>query len=540
MHVVGSVPWSIRSDTPRELLFLGYIGRQEGFQAPETAPPASSIEADWQAWWQFLLAHNFDTLGEAVRRDTPGITGIPFLRELGRRLQAVYDPPRFSVLADRPALQTLCQRWSSAPYRRSERRCGRRRSGSRGARRYGNPEQDLPADFEEERTQYYAALRLPSNAEAFVASIRTSLAEALHTLETGLARKRVKGVKVMTTRGGWIQVSPFEPWREPPNLTRLKHDVARRWPMTGLLDILKETALRTEFTSAFTSVATREILDRATLQKRLLLCLYALGTNTGLEAMSNVDPGSAYSDLRYVRRRYISKEQVRIAIAEVANATFRARQRQVWGEGKSACASDSKKFGAWDQNLMTEWSIRHFGRGVLVYWHVEEKSVCVYSQLKSVSSSEVAAMIEGVLRHCTDLDIEKQYVDSHGQREIGFAFCHLLGFRLMPRLKRIGAQRLYRADPGDLQDFPSLRPVLGRPIDWDLIVQQYDQMVKYATALRLGTAEAEAILRRFTRANVQHPTYRALCELGKAVKMIFLCQYLHRRRCAARSMTRST
>src|SRR6476646_5011963 len=39
--------------------------------------------------------------------------------------------------------------------------------------------------------------------------------------------------------------------------------------------------------------------------------------------------------------------------------------------------------------------------------------------------------------------------------------------------------------------------------------QQYDQMVKYATAVRLGTAETEAILRRFTRNNVEHPTYRA-------------------------------
>ena len=50
--------------------------------------------------------------------------------------------------------------------------------------------------------------------------------------------------------------------------------------------------------------------------------------------------------------------------------------------------------------------------------------------------------------------------------------------------------------------------------------------VKYATALRLGTAETEAILRRFTRSNVQHPTYRALAELGKAIKTIFLCRYL--------------
>ncbi len=52
-------------------------------------------------------------------------------------------------------------------------------------------------------------------------------------------------------------------------------------------------------------------------------------------------------------------------------------------------------------------------------------------------------------------------------------------------------------------------------------------MIKYATALRLGTAEAEAILRRFTRSGIQHPTYKALAELGKVMKTIFLCNYLH-------------
>jgi serine/threonine protein kinase len=69
--------------------------------------------------------------------------------------------------------------------------------------------------------------------------------------------------------------------------------------------------------------------------------------------------------------------------------------------------------------------------------------------------------------------------------------------------------------------------LLTKPIDWELNRQQYEQMVKYATALRLGTAETEAILRRFTRNNTQHPTYKALSELGKAIKTIFLCRYLH-------------
>ena len=48
----------------------------------------------------------------------------------------------------------------------------------------------------------------------------------------------------------------------------------------------------------------------------------------------------------------------------------------------------------------------------------------------------------------------------------------------------------------------------------------------YATALRLGTAAAADILRRFTRANLQHPTYRALVELGKALRTTFVCRYL--------------
>lgn len=32
-------------------------------------------------------------------------------------------------------------------------------------------------------------------------------------------------------------------------------------------------------------------------------------------------------------------------------------------------------------------------------------------------------MIEGVIRHCTEMSIDRQYVYSHGQSEVAFAFC---------------------------------------------------------------------------------------------------------------------
>jgi hypothetical protein len=44
-------------------------------------------------------------------------------------------------------------------------------------------------------------------------------------------------------------------------------------------------------------------------------------------------------------------------------------------------------------------------------------------------------MIEGLLRHCTDAEIEANYVDTHGASLVGFAFTELLGFRMLPRLK---------------------------------------------------------------------------------------------------------
>jgi TnpA family transposase len=395
-----------------------------------------------------------------------------------------------------------------------------------GADRYRNPDEDLPADFERNREHYYQALELPLDAERFVTDLQAEMHEALSTLDAGLTKN--PAVRLTTKKGGgWISLTPLDAQPDPPNLTALKAELNATWPMTSLLDMVKETDLRLGFTEVLKSPTAYETLERGVLQPRLLLCLHGMGTNAGLQRMAGLDSGTTAKDLAYVRRRYLNVEAMRRAIAIIANGTLHARNPAIWGDGTTACASDSKHFGAWDQNLTTQWHVRYGGRGVMIYWHVERKSLCIHSQLKSPSSSEVASMIEGVLHHCTEMEVDRQYVDSHGQSTVAFAFCRLLGFELLPRLKAIHAQKLYRPETGKADAYKDLQLILTRPIDWELIRQQYDQMIKYTTALRLGTAETEAILRRFTRQNVQHPTYKALAELGKAIKTIFLFRYLH-------------
>ena len=316
---------------------------------------------------------------------------------------------------------------------------------------------ELPTPERLQRIVRSAIRRFESNfsdsiAQELSSSVRKKLDELLETTSDNnnsenpedtenTAAHKNNSVQILTKNNGWIKLSPFAALPEPLNLKRLKREIEQRWSMTSLLDMLSETDLRVKFTRHFKSVSSRENLDPKVLQKRLLIDLYGLGTNTGIKRLSLGELGEKYQDLLYVRRKFIHKSQLRNAIAEIINATFAVKLPQIWGEGTTTCASDSKKFGAWDQNLMTEWHIRYGGKGVMIYWHVDKNSACIYSQLKTCSSSEVAAMIEGLLRHCTKMKVEKNYVDSHGQSEVAFAFCHLLGFNLMPRLKAIYRQK---------------------------------------------------------------------------------------------------
>ena len=80
--------------------------------------------------------------------------------------------------------------------------------------------------------------------------------------------------------------------------------------------------------------------------------------------MIPVESGVKAKDLAYVRHRYISIDTLRRAIAIVADGTLQARNPAIWGSGTTACASDSKHYGAWDQNLTTQWHVRYGGRDI--------------------------------------------------------------------------------------------------------------------------------------------------------------------------------
>lgn len=63
----------------------------------------------------------------------------------------------------------------------------------------------------------------------------------------------------------------------------------------------------------------------------------------------------------------------------------------------------------------------------------------------------------GAELHALHIGLEANYTDSHGQSEIGFGITQLLGFDLLPRIKRINHVKLYRPAPGEALAWPAWR-----------------------------------------------------------------------------------
>jgi TnpA family transposase len=390
---------------------------------------------------------------------------------------------------------------------------------------YRNPNKDLPKDFTEKRESYYELLDLPIKPKDFTTTLKTLLANSLDTLNTNIPDNHLVQIKKSKT-GRNIKLTPSNPQEEPENIIKLQQEINNKWSSIHLIDILKECDLRINFTKELQTIGKDSSINSSDLQKRLLLCVFGIGSNTGLKRISIANDDINYSDLRYVKKRHINITNIRNAIRILVNNVLKIRNPDVWGWATTTIICDSTHLFAWDQNLMSQWHYRYAKKGVMIYWHVDKKSLCIYSQLKDCTSSEVGSMIKGIIDHDTDMDIDRVFIDTHGQSVIGFAVSYLVGFDLYPRLKAINKQKLYYAHPLDKDKYQNIAEILKGSINWQLIEDNYDEVVKHIVALKLGIVVPSVLIKKFSNDNYIHPVYKALIEIGKANKTIFLCKYL--------------
>ncbi len=132
--------------------------------------------------------------------------------------------------------------------------------------------------------------------------------------------------------------------------------------------------------------------------------------------------------------------------------------------------------------------------------------------------------MEGLLEQETALEPREVISDTAGYSDVIFGLFWLLGYQFSPRLADAGEARLYRMDTQ--ADHGSLNGLARHQIAVQRIASNWDDLLRVAGSLKLGTVRATELVRSFQGAGKRSGLGRALAELGRVAKTLYLLDYL--------------
>jgi hypothetical protein len=168
------------------------------------------------------------------------------------------------------------------------------------------------------------------------------------------------------------------------------------------------------------------------------------------------------------------------ARAQIVNYHHELAFAANFGQGTTS-SSDAQRFRAGGPGEATGRVNPRYGHepGALFYTHVSDQSAPFYSQVINATARDASYVLDGLLYHETDLQIEEHYTDTTGFTDHDFALCHLLGFRFAPRIRDLADKRLYSIEKPEI--YPTIEPLIGARLDTKLIFQHWEDLLRLAT-----------------------------------------------------------
>lgn len=294
-------------------------------------------------------------------------------------------------------------------------------------------------------------------------------------------------------------------------------------PRVHMADLLIELNSWTGFLDEFTHLSFHDA-PQGEQRMVLLAAIMALGMNIGLSKMAQ-STKYTYKKLSWSIDWHIREDTILKAQAVLTNFVLHREFSRNWGDGTRS-SSDGVRFKVGVRTANAVRNKAHFGRdrGVTVYSHVSDVGLPFWQKVITTSDREALHVIDALCNHETDLDIREHYTDTHGYTEHVFALCSLLGFKFAPRIANLMEQRLFHiGKAGDYGDFNSL---IKGTISTRPIIENWDEILRLATSIKNGTVSASLIMRKLAAYPRQNSLAKALAELGKIEKTLFVLEYI--------------
>ena len=263
-------------------------------------------------------------------------------------------------------------------------------------------------------------------------------------------------------------------------------------------------------------------LPNSTVEK-VIASLHSLACNLGPMQTSR---STRFSEKQIInaKKYYLSENNLRRAIVQIVNLYNKLNITNYWGDGSSVSA-DGRLIKMVDKNLLAAWNVKYHSIGGMLYTHVSDKYIAIYSQFINCGVYEAEYLLDALFDQNNDIDIKptKVHADTHGQTELMFAFCYLLGIRLMPRIRNMGRSQLYK--PSFSYNYGHIDRIFKHAINWSKIYAAYYDLLRICASIRYGKVKSSLIFKKITSTRKLNKIYEGFMELGRVIRTIYILEY---------------
>lgn len=309
----------------------------------------------------------------------------------------------------------------------------------------------------------------------------------------------------------------------PASAIALQAAIEARTVPRNLLDILANIEHWTGFTRNFGPLSGDEPKLR-NARERYLLTVFAMGCNLGpTQAARHLSNGVTPHQLSYSNQRHMGLEQLDNACRDLTELYLRLQLPKLWGEGKKV-AADGTQYEFYEQNMLVGMHFRYRKKGAVAYRHVADNYIANFRSFIPPGVFEALYVIEGLMKAGLSVQADTVYSDTHGQSETVFAFTHLLGIQLMPRIRNWKDLKFYR--PAKSTSYQHIDRLFTDVVDWDRIADHWQDLMQVAISIQTGRILSPMLLRKLSHEGRHNRLFAATRELGRVLRTVYLLRWI--------------
>lgn len=373
-------------------------------------------------------------------------------------------------------------------------------------------------EYEREVDQYGELIGMPVEATAFVNKLRDDLEMLARQVDSHFPDNE----HVSIGESGLL-IRRTERQQPPANLAVLDQAIINAMNPVSIVDVLTETEQWLDLHRLFGPLSGFESkIDEP--RKRVITTLFCYGCNLGPTQTVRSVKGLSRKQVAWLNLRHVTEERLDKAMVKTINAYNRFSLPRYWGTGKHV-AADGTKWNVYEQNLLSEYHIRYGGYGGIGYYHVSDMYIALFSRFIPCGTHEAIHILDPLINNESEIKPDMVHGDTQAQSSPVFGLAHLLGIKLMPRIRDIKELSFFR--PAKDTQYRHINSLFKGTIDWDLIAKHLPDMLRVVISIKAGKMTPSMILRRLGTYSRKNKLYFAFRELGRVVRTMFLLNYIN-------------